>query len=337
MLQECIASVVRRKHLTREQAANAMRAIMSGETAPALIGGFLVALAMKGETVDEITGFAEVMRAMATRVPTTRRPLVDTCGTGGDHSGSFNISTAAAFVAAGAGVAVAKHGNRSATSRCGSADVLEALGANIEAEPETVGRCIDEAGIGFLFARKLHGAMRHVAPVRSDLKIRTVFNILGPLTNPAGACGQIMGVFDASLVEPLAQVLAQLGSRHTFVCAGSDGLDELTLSGPSRVAEAHDGTIRCYEVDPRAFGLARAGRNAILGGDAETNAAILKRVLRGERGPRRDIVLLNAAPAIIAGKMAEKWDDGIAVAAASIDSGAAWTALQHMIRLSHGS
>ncbi|MCX5757340.1 MAG: anthranilate phosphoribosyltransferase [Candidatus Hydrogenedentes bacterium] len=337
MLHEHIASVVRHEHLTREQAAEAMRAIMSGEATPAQIGGFLVALAMKGETVDEIVGFAEVMRAMATRVPTSRRPLVDTCGTGGDHSGSFNISTTAAFVVAGAGVAVAKHGNRSATSQCGSADVLEALGANIDAEPETVGRCIDEAGIGFLFARKLHGAMRHVAPARTELKVRTVFNILGPLTNPAGACGQVMGVFDGALIEALAQVLARLGSRHAFVCAGSDGLDELTLSGPSRVAEARDGGIRCYEIVPETFGLARAGREAILGGNAQTNAAILRRVLQGERGPCRDIVLLNAAPAIMAGEGADDWESSVETAAASIDSGNAWAALQHMIRLSHGT
>lgn len=337
MLHDYIASVVRHEHLTRDMATDAMRTIMSGEATPAQVGGFLVALAMKGETVDEITGFASVMRDMATRVPTSRRPLVDTCGTGGDRSGSFNISTTAAFVVAGAGVAVAKHGNRSATSRCGSADVLEALGANIDAEPATVGRCIDEAGIGFLFARKLHGAMRYVAPARTELKIRTVFNILGPLTNPAGACGQVMGVFDEKLVEPLAHVLAQLGSRHAFVCTGSDGLDELTLSGPSRIAEADDGTVRCYEIVPETFGLTRVGREAILGGDAEANAGILKRVLQGEEGPYRDIVLLNAAPAIIAGNGASDWISGIEAAAASIDSGKALAALEQMIRLSHGT
>lgn len=337
MFHELVATVVRRENLTREMAGEAMRTIMSGEATPAQVGGFLVAMAMKGETVDEITGFAEVMRAMATPVPTVRRPLVDTCGTGGDRSGSFNISTTAAFVAAGAGVAIAKHGNRSATSRCGSADVLEALGANIDATPETAGRCIDEAGIGFLFARNLHGAMRHVAPARTELKIRTVFNILGPLTNPARACGQVMGVFDGSLVEPLARVLAQLGSRHAFVCAGSDGLDELTLAGPSRIAETYHGEVRQYEIVPETFGLARAGREAIMGGDAQVNAAILRRVLQGEPGPCRDIVLLNAAPAILAGERADDWESSIETAAMSIDSGNAWAALQHMIRLSHGT
>ncbi len=337
MIQEFVAMIVRRQDLTREQAAEAMRTLMSGEATPSQIAGFLVALHMKGETVEEITGFAETMRAMATRVPTSRRPLVDTCGTGGDRSGTFNISTTAAFVVAGAGVAVAKHGNRSATSKCGSADVLEALGVNIDASPEKVGRCIDEIGIGFLFARKLHTAMRYVGPVRTELRIRTVFNILGPLTNPASACGQVVGVFDASLVKPLAAVLAQLGSRHAFVVAGSDGLDELTLAGPSVVAEARGGAVKTYEVSPKEFGLAEAGAEQLQGGDPEANAAILRDVLSGKKGPHRDIVLLNAAPALIAGQAAPDWASGITLAAKSVDSGAALAALEGLVRASHDS
>ena len=337
MIQEFIAMIARRQALTREQAAEAMQTLMSGEATPCQIAGFLVALHMKGETVDEITGFAETMRAMATRVPTSRRPLIDTCGTGGDRSGTFNISTAAAFVVAGAGVAVAKHGNRSATSKCGSADVLEALGVNIDASPERVGQCIDEVGIGFLFARKLHTAMRHVAAARTELRIRTVFNILGPLTNPAGACGQVMGVFDVGLVKPLAAVLAQLGTRHAFVVAGSDGLDELTLGGPSVVAEAEAGAVKTYEVSPREFGLAEVSANELKGGEPETNAAILREVLGGKKGPHRDIVLLNAAPALIAGQAACDWASGVALAAKSIDSGAALATLEALLRVSHDS
>jgi len=331
MLQECIASLVQRRDLTREQAAAALREIMSGDATPVLTSGFLVALMMKGETVNEITGLAETMRAMATKVVTSRRPLVDTCGTGGDRSGTFNISTAAAFVVAGAGVAVAKHGNRSASSKCGSADVLETLGVNIEASPDIVGKCIDTVGIGFLFARTLHTAMKHVAGPRTELKIRTVFNILGPLTNPAGTCGQVMGVFDSKLVQPIAQVLANLGTRRAFVVAGSDGLDELTLSGPSLVAEAHGGEVRSYEVAPDQFGLAQAPRKTLLGGDAAVNAAILKGVLEGKPGPCRDIVLLNAAPALIAGEAAADWPSAVRIAAQSIDSGAALAALEKLI------
>ena len=337
MLQEMIAQVVQRHNLSREQAAAVMLEIMSGEATPAQIGGFLVALNMKGETIDEITGFAETMRRMATPIPTTRSPLVDTCGTGGDHSHTFNISTTAAFVLAGAGVPVAKHGNRSATSQCGSADVLEALGINIEATPQTVGKCIDTVGIGFLFARKLHGAMKHVAAPRTELRIRTIFNMLGPLTNPANASGQLMGVYDAARIEPLARVLANLGSRHAFVVAGSDGLDEVTLSGPSHVAEAHGGEVSVYEVTPEQFGLARADKTAIVGGDAHQNAAILKDILHGKQGPHRNIVLLNAAPALIAGERAQTWEEGLQIAQESIDSGKAWAVLEKLIEASHDS
>lgn len=336
-IQEAIARLVARKDLTRDEAAQAMRELMSGDATSAQIAGFLVALAIKGETVDEIAGLASTMRAFAARVPTARRPLVDTCGTGGDHSGTFNISTTAAFVVAGAGIAVAKHGNRSATSKCGSADVLEELGVNIEATPDRVGKCIDEIGIGFLFARTLHGAMGHVAPVRSELRVRTVFNILGPLTNPAGADGQVVGVYDGRLVTPLAEALSNLGTRHAYVVHGCDGLDEITLSGPSNVAEAKDGRVASYQVTPEQLGLPAAPRTAYLGGDAATNASLLRSVLEGKPGPHRDIVLLNAAPAIVAGQRASDLRGGIEAAAQAVDSGAALDKVEQLIRFSHGS
>ncbi len=331
-LQEAIAVIVGGGNLSREQAAGVMTCIMGGDATAAQMGGFLVALRMKGETVDEITGLAETMRRFATRIPAARRPLVDTCGTGGDHSGTFNISTTAAFVVAGAGVAVAKHGNRGATSRCGSADVLEALGVNLNLSPADVARCIDETGIGFLFARTLHSAMRHVVPVRVELRTRTVFNILGPLANPADADGQIMGVFDPALTAILAGVLQQLGVRHAYVVSGLDGLDELSLSGPSRVAEACGGKIAEYELNPGDFGLKTAPRDAIAGGDALQNAEILRRVLSGEKGPCRDIVLMNAAPAIVAGMGASDLAGGFARAIESLDSGAALAKLEALIR-----
>lgn len=330
-IQEAISHVIEGADLTREDASDLMRLLMQGEGTPAQIAGLLVALRMKGETVDEITGFATAMREFATPVMTSRRPLVDTCGTGGDHSGTFNISTTAAFVVAGAGVAVAKHGNRSASSQCGSADVLECLGVNIDLPADKVGRCIDEEGIGFLYARNLHGAMKHVAAPRSELKTRTVFNLLGPLTNPAGADGQVMGVFDPSRVEDLAKVLANMGSRHAFVVAGKDGLDEITLSGPSVVAQAIDGATSVQEIRPADVGLDESPREALLGGSAEKNAKILRSVLDGELGPRRDVVLLNASPALIAGQAAEDWKSAMNVAAESIDSGAAKSKLDALI------
>ena len=334
-IRECIGKVASGQHLTRDEAAAAMTALMSGEATHAQMGALLAALRLKGETIDEIAGFAATMRAFAVRVPATRTPLVDTCGTGGDHSGTFNISTTAAFVVAGAGVGVAKHGNRSATSKCGSADVLEALGVNLSAGPGHVARCIDEIGIGFLFARTLHGAMKHVAPVRAELGMPTVFNVLGPLTNPAGAQGQMMGVFRADLAEPLAHVLLALGADRAFVVAGSDGLDELTLTGPSRVAEAAESAVRTYEITPEQFGLAPAPLQTLLGGDAETNAGMLRGVLSGEPGPRRDIVLLNAAPAIVAGGAAATLKEGFERAVEALDSGVALGKLEQLIRMSN--
>lgn len=337
MIHDALSRVVRRENLSRLEAASLMHELMGGEAAPSLVGAILTALAMKGETVEEIAGMAETMRALATAIPASARPLVDTCGTGGDQSGTFNISTTAAFVAAGAGLHVAKHGNRSASSLCGSADVLEALGVNLDLSPENVAECIDQIGIGFLFARHLHTAMKHVGPIRAELKLRTVFNILGPLTNPAGADGQVMGVFDGKMVSSLAEVLLQLGSRHVFVVAGSDGLDELTLTGPSHVAEGRDGTVTAYDVTPEQFGLDRADAGSLKGGDAATNAAILRAVLSGETGPRRDIVVLNAAPALVAGGKAETLKEGVRVAQASIDSGAALNKLEELIRKTHDS
>lgn len=321
-------------HLSREEAGSVMRAIMSGELTPAQVAGVLVALRAKGETVVEVAGFAQTMREFATPIPATRRPLVDTCGTGGDGLGTFNISTTAAFVVAGAGVAVAKHGNRSATSKCGSADVLEALGVHIDAKPEVVARAIDEIGIGFLFARNLHGAMKHVAPVRAELKVRTVFNVLGPLTNPAGADGQALGVFDAVWAVKLAEVLASLGTRRAFVVSGADGLDEIALHGETLVSEVSAAGVETYTVAPEDFGMVRAPLAALLGGDADVNAGILRDVLAGSTGPQRDIILLNAAPALVAGGAAGDLREGVAAARQSIDSGAAMAKLDALIQFS---
>lgn len=336
-LQEAITHVCAGDSLSRQDAAAVMRFLMSGEASAVQMAALLVALRMKGETAEEITGFAEAMRDCATPVPTHRRPLVDTCGTGGDHSGTFNISTTAAFLVAGAGVPVAKHGNRAASGKCGSADVLEALGVDINRTPEHIGRCIDEIGMGFLFARTLHSAMKYVAPVRMELKIRTVFNILGPLTNPAGADGQVMGVYDKALAPVLARALIALNAKHVFVVAGLDGLDELTLSGPSLVCEARADNFSQYEITPEMFGLSRAQKQALAGGDAQENAAMLRRVLQGECGPRRDVTLLNAAPALVAGGAAADLHEAVRVAAESIDSGAALRKLEALIELSRSA
>ncbi len=332
MIQEAIAVLIEGQNLSRQQAADALRDIMTGQATPAQIGAFLVAMRMKGETAEEVTGLAETMRSLATGIVAKRRPLVDTCGTGGDRSGTFNISTTAAFVVAGAGIAVAKHGNRSASSKCGSADVLETLGVKIDAQPEHVAACIDEVGIGFLFARTLHAAMKNVAGPRQELKVRTVFNLLGPLTNPAGACGQVIGVPDKMLVELLAQALATLGTRRAFVVSGHDGLDELTLTGPSHVAEAAAGAVTTYDLTPEDVGLERAPLETLLGGDAKENAAILRAILEGREGPQRDIVLLNAAAGILAGQDGDAdWPAAIGLARQSIDSGAALGKLEALI------
>lgn len=335
MIQEAIKDLIAGADLGRARTRAAMDQIMSGQATDAQIGAFLVALRIKGETVDEIAGCAEVMREKATPIATTRPDLIDTCGTGGDDSGTFNISTAVAFVACGAGLAVAKHGNRSISSHCGSADVLTALGVNVEASPEKVGECIDEVGIGFLFAVALHGAMKHAIGPRRELATRTVFNVLGPLTNPAGAKRQLIGVYDGALTEALAGVLGQLGSERALVVHGSDGLDEITLTGPTQVSELRDGQVSTRQIDPRDFGLQLAPAEALQGGDATYNARILREVLDGREGPRRDVVLINAAAAIAVGGRAEDTTAGLELARASIDSGRARQALDRLVEVSN--
>lgn len=335
MIQEAIKDLIAGADLGRARTRAAMDQIMSGQATDAQIGAFLVALRIKGETVDEIAGCAEVMREKATPIATTRPDLIDTCGTGGDDSGTFNISTAVAFVACGAGLAVAKHGNRSISSHCGSADVLAVLGVNVEASPEKVGECIDEVGIGFLFAVALHGAMKHAIGPRRELATRTVFNVLGPLTNPAGAKRQLLGVYDGALTEALAGVLGQLGSERALVVHGSDGLDEITLTGPTQVSELRDGRVSTRQIDPRDFGLQLAPAEALQGGDAAYNARILREVLDGREGPRRDVVLLNAAAAIAVGGRAEDTTAGLELARASIDSGRARQALDRLVEVSN--
>ncbi len=333
-IQEAIAKVIEGEDLSRGEMTDAMNQIMSGEATDAQIGALLIALRVKGESVDEIAGAASVMREKATPIVTKHDVIVDTCGTGGDHSGTFNISTTAAFVAAGAGLCVAKHGNRAATSQSGSADVLSALGVNIEASPETVSRCLDDVGIGFLFAISLHGAMKYAIGPRREIGARTIFNALGPLTNPAGAKRQVIGVYSAALTETLASVLGTLGAERTFVVHGSDGLDEMTLTGPTRVSELKNGSVSTYDVVPGDFGLAQAPADALKGGDADYNAEITRSILNGEEGPRRDIVLLNAAAAIVAGDKARDLNEGVQVAAEVIDSGKALEKLEGLVAAS---
>ena len=330
-IQEAIAKVIEGKDLRRDEMTDVMNQIMSDEATDAQIGAFLIALRVKGESVEEIAGAASVMREKATPIATKHDVIVDTCGTGGDHSGTFNISTTAAFVVAGAGLCVAKHGNRSVTSQSGSADVLKALGVNIEASPETVSRCLDDVGIGFLFAIALHGAMKYAIGPRREIGARTIFNALGPLSNPAGATRQVVGVYSAALTETLAGVLATLGSERAFVVHGSDGLDEMTLTGPTRVSELKAGSVSTYDVLPGDFGLAQASADALKGGDADYNAEITRSILNGEEGPRRDIVLLNAAAAIVAGDKAGDLNEGVQVAAEVIDSGKALEKLDALV------
>ena len=335
MIQEAIRDLIAGADLGRAKMRAVMEQIMSGQATDAQIGAFLVALRIKGETIDEIAGGAEVMREKATPIVTVRPDLIDTCGTGGDDSGTFNISTTVAFVACGAGLAVAKHGTRSISSQCGSSDVLTALGVNIEATPEKVGECIDEVGIGFLFAIALHGAMKHAIGPRRELATRTVFNILGPLTNPAGAKRQLLGVFDGALTEALAGVLRELGSERALVVHGSDGLDEITLTGPTQVSELRDGQISTRQIHPGDFGLQTVAAEALKGGDADYNARILREVLDGKEGPQRDVVLLNAAAAMVVGGLAEDITTGLEVARTSIDSGKARQALDRLVEVSN--
>lgn len=331
-----------RQQLSRDEARQVMAEILAGGATDAQIGAFLVALNMRGESVDEIVGFAEAIRGAAARLPITpnsaldasgteRDALIDTCGTGGDVSGTFNISTATAITVAGAGVRVAKHGNRSVSSKCGSADVMEALGVNLELPAERLAACLDEVGIAFLFAPAMHAATRHVQAVRRELKLRTVFNLLGPLTNPAGASAQVVGVYSLELVPKLAEALCRLGTRRAVVVHGSDGLDEITVSGPTSIGIVRDGKVLMSEVAPQDFGITPAPLQSIAGGDAAENAEIIRSVLAGERSPRRDVVLLNSAAALFAGGRVENIADGIPIAAESLDSGAAKRKLQALV------
>ena len=319
-----------------------MSEILSGGATDAQIGALLVALHMKGETVEEIVGFAEAIRAAATPLELTRNSaldvsgterdaLVDTCGTGGDASGTFNISTATALTLAGAGVRVAKHGNRSVTSKCGSADVVEALGVKINLPADRVAACLDQVGIAFLFAPAMHSAMKYVQPVRRELRLRTVFNLLGPLTNPAHASAQVVGVYSSDLVEKVAEALRLLGLRRALVVHGMDGLDEITITGATKIAEVRDGVVRKYEVMPELFGMKRAPMESLAGGDAIANAAIIRAILSGEKSPKRDVVLLNAAAALVAAGRADSIMDGLPAAAESIDSGAAQAKLNNLV------
>ncbi|MBI5049240.1 MAG: anthranilate phosphoribosyltransferase [Deltaproteobacteria bacterium] len=323
MIKEAISKIIKNQDLTEPEMIEVMNEIMTGAASPGQIGSFITALRIKGETVDEITGAAKVMREKATKIDVKGKKVVDTCGTGGDEAMTFNISTAAAFVAAGAGLTVAKHGNRSVSSRSGSADVLKALGVNIEAEVQKVEECINEIGVGFLFAPMLHGAMKYAAPVRREIGIRTIFNILGPLTNPAGARCQIIGVYDDSLTDIIGKVLSNLGSEHAFVVRGEDGLDEITLTTETKVTELKHGKLRTYHIKPEDFGFKRCKPEDLKGGDPEQNAEIILAILKGKRGPQHDVVLLNASAAIVAGGAAKSLEEGISSARGSIDSGKA--------------
>ena len=331
-LGRLIGRLVEGEDLTERDMIEAVEALMSGSVPDAQSASFLTALRMKGETVDEIVGAARVMRERATAIPDVGAgALMDTCGTGGDAAGTFNISTTAAFVLAGAGVRVAKHGNRAVSSSCGSADVLEAMGVRLDVSAGVVGRCVAQLGIGFLFAPALHAAMRHVAPVRRDMGIRTIFNLLGPLTNPAGAERQVVGVYQACMAPVLAAALGRLGSTRAMVVHGSDGLDEITITGPTRVAEWVDGRVREYEIRPEQVGMTVAPIGSIRGGDAAENAGLARSVLAGEPGPRRDVVLLNAGAALLVAGVAGDLASGVAAAAESIDSGRALGKLESLI------
>jgi len=337
-----------RQSLSRAEACGVMAEVLTGKCTDAQIAALLVALHMKGETVEEIVGFAEAIRAAATPLSldqnstvdvsgTERDALVDTCGTGGDTSGTFNISTATAFVVAGAGVRVAKHGNRSVTSKCGSADVMEALGVKIDLPPARIASCLAEVGIAFLFAPAMHSAMKYVQPARRELRLRTVFNLLGPLTNPAHASAQVVGVYSADLVEKLAEALSMLGLRRAMVVHGMDGLDEITITAPTRIAEVRDGTVRSYEVTPEEFGIVRGSIEDISGGDATANAAIIREILDGKKSARRDVVVLNAAAALVAAGKADHLAQAVPLAEKSIDTGTATGKLAALVKFTNAA
>ena len=348
MIKEAIGKVVLRQDLTETEMIEVMNQIMGGEATPAQVGAFLTALRMKGETIEEIAGAARVMRDHATpirvgkaldidreEINLDRETILDTCGTGGSGTKSFNISTTVAFVVSACGVKVAKHGNRSISSACGSADVLEALGVNLNVTPQHVESCINEVGVGFLFAPALHGAMKHAIGPRREIGIRSIFNILGPLTNPAGADRQVLGVYDEKLVEMLAKVLAKLGCRRGYVVHGQDGMDEITLTGPTRIAEINAGQVSLSTIEPEDFGLRRCLLSELQGGDAEENAAIVRNILTGNEGPKRDIVLLNSAYALVASGIVESVESGLQKARNTIDAGLAKAKLEGLVTLTN--
>lgn len=335
-LHEALKKLISGESLTRVETQSVFQSIMSGEATDAQIGALLIALRMKGETVDEITGAAEIMREKATAIlPESREYLVDTCGTGGDGSNTFNISTVVAFVAAGAGARVAKHGNRSVSSKSGSADVLEALGVHVSIPPEKMKFCLDKVGISFLFAPALHKAMKYAIGPRKEMAVRTIFNLLGPLTNPAGAENQLIGVYAPELTEPLARVLKNMGSTRAFVVHGLNRIDEVSISGDTKISELHNGMVETYTLSPTDLGVSPAPEDTILGGTAEDNAKILREILSGKEGPHRDVVLLNAAFAITAAGLVETPREGLAAAEQSIDTGAALEKLTTLIQVSN--
>jgi anthranilate phosphoribosyltransferase len=348
MIKDAIGKVVLKQNLSETEMIEVMNQVMGGEATPAQVGAFITALRMKGETIEEIAGAAKVMRDHATpirvgkaldidreEINQDRETILDTCGTGGSGTKSFNISTTVAFVVSACGVKVAKHGNRSISSACGSADVLEALGVNLNITPQQVEECINKVGVGFLFAPALHGAMKHAIGPRREIGIRTIFNILGPLTNPAGADRQVLGVYDEKLVEIMANVLAKLGCQHGFIVHGLDGMDEVTLTGPTRVAEIHDGKVALSTIEPEDFGMRRCALSDLQGGDAAANAAIVKDILGGKPGPKKDVVLLNAAYALVASDLAKDVEAGLEKARTAIDDGLAMAKLKALARMTN--
>jgi len=330
-----IRAVTERRDLTQEEMQSVMNTIMTGEATPAQIGGFLVGLRMKGETIDEITAAAQVMRELATKVNISGEHIVDIVGTGGDGSGTFNISTASCFVVAAAGGTVAKHGNRSISSKSGSADLLEAAGVNLDLGPGQVAKCVNEVGVGFMFAPKHHGAMKHAIGPRKEMGVRTIFNVLGPLTNPAGAPNQLLGVFSKELVEPLAHVLANLGSHHVLVVHSEDGMDEISIAAPTFVAELKNGEVTTYTIQPEDFSLVRAGLASLKVEDAAQSLAVVKSVLENQPGPARDIVQLNAGAALYVAGLAESLAVGIAKAGEVLASGKALAKLEALVNVSN--
>jgi len=334
-IQTAIKTVISGQNLDEQDMTRVMQQIMTGECTPAQIGGFLVGLRMKGESVEEITAAAKVMRELSTRVTVDAKHLVDTCGTGGDASGSFNISTASAIVAAAGGARVAKHGNRSVSSKSGSADVLEAAGVNLDIDPQQVGACIEEVGVGFMFAQKHHSAMRHAIGPRKEMAVRTIFNVLGPLTNPAGAPNQVIGVFSGDLVEPLAHVLKQLGSRHVMVVHAEDGMDEISISSKTSVAELKDGEVNCYSISPADFDVEAADSSALRVDSVEQSLAMIQSVLANNAGPALDIVVMNAGAAIYVSGLAGSLEEGMQKARSVIADGKASNVLANLVTKSN--